>query len=51
VKLTPTHGVERHIYTGSHHPVFAKSRHLDLEKLQIAKAEFKRLESAGIIHL
>jgi hypothetical protein len=31
-------------------PVFAKSRRLDPEKLQIAKAEFKRLESAGIIH-
>jgi hypothetical protein len=29
--------------------VFAKSRHLDPEKLKIAKAEFKRLESAGII--
>jgi hypothetical protein len=30
-------------------PVFAKSYRLDPEKLQIAKAEFKRLESAGII--
>jgi hypothetical protein len=30
-------------------PVFAKSHHLDPEKLQIPKAEFKRLESAGII--
>jgi hypothetical protein len=30
-------------------PVFAKSCHLDPEKLEIAKAEFKRLESAGII--
>ncbi len=30
-------------------PVFAKSHHLDPEKLQIAKAEFKRLESAGIV--
>ncbi len=49
VKLTPTHGVEHHIHTGSHPPVFAKSRRLDPEKLQIAKAEFKRLESAGII--
>ncbi len=49
VKLTPTHGVELHIHTGSHPPVFAKSRRLDPEKLQIAKAEFKRLESAGII--
>ncbi len=50
VKPTPTHGVEHHIHTGSHPPVFAKSRRLDPEKLQIAKAEFKRLESAGIVH-
>ncbi len=49
MKPTPTHGVEHHIHTGSHPPVFAKSRRLDPEKLQIAKAEFKRLESAGII--
>ncbi len=49
VKPTPTHGVEHHIHTGSHPPVFAKSCRLDLEKLQIAKAEFKRFESAGII--
>jgi hypothetical protein len=41
--------VEHHIHTGSHPPVFAKSRHLDLEKLEIAKAEFKCLESAGIV--
>jgi hypothetical protein len=47
VKPTPNHGVEHHIHTGSHPPVFAKSRCLDPEKLQIAKAEFKRLESAG----
>ncbi len=40
---------EHHIHTGSHPPVFAKSPRLDPEKLQIAKAEFKRLESAGII--
>jgi hypothetical protein len=46
---TPTHGVEHHIHMGSHPPVFAKSRHLDPEKLEIAKAEFKRLESAGIV--
>ncbi len=32
-----------------HLPVFAKSCRLDPEKLQIAKAEFKRLESAGIV--
>jgi hypothetical protein len=49
VKPTPTHGVEHHIYTGSHPPVFAKCCRLDPEKLQIAKAEFKRTESAGII--
>jgi hypothetical protein len=49
VKPTPAHGVEHHIHTGSHHPVFAKSCHLDPEQLQIAKAAFKRLESAGII--
>jgi hypothetical protein len=49
VKLTPNHVVEHHIDTGSHPPVFAKSRRLDPEKLQIAKVEFKRLESAGIV--
>jgi hypothetical protein len=49
VKPTPTHGVEHHIHTGSHPPVFAKSSCLDPEKLQIAKAEFKWIESAGII--
>ncbi len=49
VKPTPNYGVEHHIHTGSHPPVFAKSCHLDPEKLQIAKAEFKRLESPGIV--
>jgi hypothetical protein len=50
VKPTPTLGVKHHIHTGSHLPFFcAKSRRLDREKLQIAKAEFKRLDSAGII--
>jgi hypothetical protein len=43
----PTHGVEHHIHTGSHPPVFAKARRLDPQKLEIAKAEFKKLESAG----
>jgi hypothetical protein len=47
VKLTPNHGVKHHIHTGSLPPVFAKF--LDPEKLQIAKAEFKRLESAGLV--
>ncbi len=49
MKPAPNHRVEHHIHTGSHPPIFAKSRHLDPEKLQIAKAEFKRLESAGIV--
>jgi hypothetical protein len=46
VMPTPTHGVEHHIHMGSHPSVFAKSRRLDPEKLEIAKAEFKRFESA-----
>jgi hypothetical protein len=49
MKPTPKHGVEHPIHTGSNLPVFAKSCHLDLEKLEIAKADFKRLESPGII--
>ncbi len=49
VKPTPTHGVEHHLHTGSYPPVFAKSHRLNPEKLQIAKAEFKSLKSAGII--
>jgi hypothetical protein len=39
---TPTHGVEHHIHTGSHPPVLAMSRRLDLEKLEIAKTKLKR---------
>jgi cleavage and polyadenylation specificity factor subunit 1 len=50
VMPTPTHGVEHHIHTGGHLPVFEKSRHLDPEKLEIAKADFKCSESAGIVH-
>jgi hypothetical protein len=46
---TPSQGVEHHIHTGSHPPSFAKARCLNPEKLEIAKAEFKRLESAGIV--
>ncbi len=46
----PTHGVEHHIHTGSHPPVFAKARRLDPQKLKIAKAEFKKLESTSINH-
>jgi hypothetical protein len=49
VKLTPYHGVEHHIHTGSHPPILAKSHRFNPEKLKIAKAEFKRFESAGII--
>jgi hypothetical protein len=49
VKPAPNHGVEHHIHISSHSPIFAKSHRLDPEKLQIAKAEFKRLESAGIV--
>jgi hypothetical protein len=49
VKSTPNHGVEHHIHTGSHLLVFAKSHHLAPEILQIAKAEFKRLKSVGIV--
>jgi hypothetical protein len=45
----PTHGAEHHIHTGSHPPVFAKARCLDPQKLEIAKAKIKKLESAGII--
>jgi hypothetical protein len=43
VKPTPTHGVEHHIHTGSHPPVFAKSRRLDPEKLQIGKVQKVRI--------
>jgi hypothetical protein len=46
---TPTHGVEHRIHEGSHSPVFEKSRYLDPEKLAIAKAEFKRFESTGVV--
>jgi hypothetical protein len=46
----PTHKVKHHIQSGSHAPVFAKSCHLDPEKLEIAKAEFKCLGSTGIVH-
>jgi hypothetical protein len=49
VKPAPNHGVEHHIHTGRHPPVFAKSRRLDPQKLQIPKAELKRLESTGIV--
>jgi hypothetical protein len=46
---TPTHGVE-HTFTwaANNLPVFAKSHRLDPGKLEIAKAEFKRLEFSSI---
>jgi hypothetical protein len=49
VKPAPNHGVKHHIHTSSHPLIFAKSCRLDPQKLKIARAEFKRLESAGII--
>jgi hypothetical protein len=48
MKPTPTHGVEHHIHTGSHPQFFAMSRRLDPEKLEIVKAEFKRLEALAL---
>jgi hypothetical protein len=45
----PTHGVEHHVHTGSHPLVFGKACRRDPQKVEIAKAEFKKLESAGII--
>jgi hypothetical protein len=41
----PTQGVEHHNHTGGHLPplIFAKARHLEPHKLEIAKAEFKCL--------
>ena len=44
------HGVEHHIVTEGH-PVFAKPRRLDPEKLAVAKAEFAKMEELGIIRL
>jgi hypothetical protein len=42
----PFHGVEHHIHTGGHPPVFAKVCRLDPEKLEIAKADHQRLTAA-----
>ena len=44
----PLHGV-RHTIETTGRPIFAKARRLDAEKLEIAKAEFKKLEKSGII--
>ena len=46
--LSPHHGVQHHIHTTGP-PVFAKARRLDPSCLQQAKAEFDKLEAAGII--
>ena len=46
--LSPHHGVQHHIQTAGP-PVFSKARRLDPLRLQQAKAEFSKLEAAGII--
>ena len=46
--LNPKHGVVHHVET-SGPPVFAKPRRLDAQKLAVAKAEFLKMEKAGII--
>ena len=46
--LKPTHGVKHYINTKGQ-PVFAKARRLDPDKLAIARAEFQKMEDAGII--
>jgi RNase H-like domain found in reverse transcriptase/Reverse transcriptase (RNA-dependent DNA polymerase)/Integrase zinc binding domain/Integrase core domain len=45
---TPLHGMTHSIET-SGRPVFSKVRRLDAKKLRCAKAEFAKLEAAGII--
>ena len=45
----PRHGIFHHIKTNPGPPVFAKARRLDPGKLAIAKAEFLKMEAAGII--
>ena len=44
----PAHGVYHHIQTTGP-PVYAKARRLDPDKLIEAKAEFDRMEAAGIV--
>lgn len=46
--IKPQHGVEHHILTTGP-PVHARFRRLDPVKLEAAKAEFRRMEEAGII--
>ncbi len=45
----PSHGMEHHVHTGRHPTVFAKACSLNPEKLEIAKVEFKHLESSSIV--
>ncbi len=44
----PKHKIEHHIVTQGP-PVFAKSRRLDPERLEVARREFQAMEEAGII--
>ena len=46
--LNPKHGVEHHVET-SGPLIFAKPQRLDAQKLAVAKAEFLKMEEAGII--
>ena len=48
--LSPHHGVQHHIHTTGP-PVFAKAHRLNPSRLQQVKAEFDKLEAAGIIRL
>ncbi len=43
VMPTPTHGVQHHIHTAGHAPVFTKYLRLDPEKLEIAQTEYIHL--------
>ena len=47
-KPSPKHKI-RHTIETTGHPVFAKARRLDPDKLRKAEAEFRELEAAGII--
>jgi len=44
---SPCHGIQ-HFMETTGHPVFAKARRLDADKLRTAEAEFCPLEQAGI---
>lgn len=46
----PKHKIEHHIVTQGP-PVFAKSRRLDPERLEVARREFQAMEEAGIIRV